>query len=149
MTFEASQARPTTRGAVADNSAGHATLRGMIDRLRTLPADLVKQTAPEVRDALEADIAATAGAGVAPDGTPWQAKQDGGKPLAGVTNDVQVTVIGTVILATLRGKFVRHHKGTARGGIRRQVLPTRKIPDALSRAIAAALAKNFHRLTGG
>lgn len=134
---------------MADNSAGHAKLQEMIERLRTLGATLGKTSAPEVRDALEADLRATTAAGTAPDGTPWEPKQDGGKPLVGVDRDITVTATGNKILATLRGKYVRHHFGTARGGVRRQVLPTRKIPDALSRAIGAVLSKNFHKIMGG
>jgi hypothetical protein len=54
-----------------------------------------------------------------------------------------------VILLKLTGNEVRHHDGTARGHVRRQILPTRKVPDTMGRAIKAVLGKHFTRLVGG
>lgn len=117
--------------------------------LRDLPKELVQGAAPEVAKALESDIQGSIAAGRAPDGAAWQLKKDGGKPLQNAGSHVTVDVVGTVVLVKLTGDDVRHHKGTARGGIRRQVLPTRKIPESVSRAISKVFGKTFQRLTGG
>lgn len=134
---------------MADNADGHAKLRAMIDRCRELPSELVKRAVPDIAHALKDDITNTASAGLTPDEEPWQEKQDGERALVGVEQDVEVTFSGSTILATLSGKFVRHHKGTARGGIRRQVLPTRKIPDSVTRAIGTVLRRHFSAIMGG
>jgi hypothetical protein len=128
---------------------GHAVLDDWIRRLRAMPEALKQGALPEVAQALDEDIHEQAGAGRAPDGSTWQPKQDGGQPLVGVENDVDVSVVGSVVLVKLTGKFVRHHRGMARGGIRRQVIPTRKVPDAVVRAISKALAKSFQASARG
>lgn len=134
---------------MADNAAAHGKLREMIERCRQLPVELVARSVPEIARALRDDIQRTAQAGTAPDGEPWQEKKDGTQALRGVERDVDVTFSGSVVIATLRGKFVRHHKRTARGGIRRQVIPTRKIPDAVTRAIGVTLRRHFSAIMGG
>lgn len=134
---------------MADNAAAHAKLREMIDRCRSLPRELVVRSVPEIARALKADIDEHVARGQAPDGAAWQLKQDGEQALVGAQQTVDVSFSGSVVLAVMRGKFVRHHKGTARGGIRRQVLPTRKIPEAVTRAIGATLRKHFSAIMGG
>jgi hypothetical protein len=129
---------------------GHAKLDEWIKMLRELPEETARGALPEVAEALREDLEATAGAGRAPDGSPWPPKkEDGGQALVGVTEDVDVSIVGTVVLVKLSGKFVRHHRGMARGGVRRQVIPTRKVPDAVGRAINKALVKSFQRVAGG
>lgn len=128
---------------------GHAVMQQWIDMLRGLPAALVQQSAPAVAQALAAEINADVAAARSPDGEAWAPKKDGGRALQNAAQQVTVDVVGTVILAKLKGPEVRHHKGTARGGIRRQILPTRKIPDNVSRAIRSVFATNFAKLTGG
>lgn len=120
----------------------------MIERVRALPTEIVRVSAPEVARALKADITLHIQQGQAPDGSAWQEKADGGRPLVGAQNDVEVEARGSVILARLTGKFVRHHKGTAKGGIRRQILPTRTIPASVVRACHEVFAKHFRRLMG-
>lgn len=127
---------------------GHATMQAWIDMLRELPDELVKASVPAVVQALGQEINGDVAAARGPDGEPWAPKQDGGRALQNAAQQVTVEAVGTVILAKLKGPEVRHHKGTARGGIRRQILPTRKIPDNVSRAIRAAFTTNFARLTG-
>ncbi len=128
---------------------GRAMLQEWIARLEHLPQELVAATVPEAARALHTDITAHVAAAESPDGAAWQPKQDGGAPLVGADQDVSVDVVGTVVLVKLKGKFVRHHKGTARGGIRRQVIPTRNVPDAVARAIGKAMTKHFQRLASG
>jgi hypothetical protein len=134
---------------MADNAAASAQLREWIERLRGLPAALVTASAPEVRDALDREIKANVAAAKGPDGTAWAPKQDGERALPNAAERVKVEVEGTVILATLRGNEVKHHKGTARGGEKRQILPTRQIPAPVTQAIKAVFGKNFARLARG
>ena len=130
-------------------SDGSTVMAGWIEALRTLPADLVKEATPAVVDELAQDINSSISGARAPDGTAWQPKQDGGAALQNAGQHVTVEAVGTVILAKLTGVEARHHKGTARGGIRRQILPTRKIPDSVSRAISTVFSATFARLMGG
>jgi hypothetical protein len=128
---------------------GRAKMDAWIAALRTLPVDLVTASTPEVAKALEDDIKASANAGAAPDGSAWQKTESGAKALPNAADRVKVEHSGSVVLARLKGNEVRHHKGTARGGIRRQILPTRKIPDNVAVAIRRVFGKHFTRLVGG
>jgi hypothetical protein len=132
-----------TSAAVADNSAAFGKLREWIEKCATLPDAIIKKAPPAIAKELESDIKRTADAGQAPDGTAWQPTLEGKRPLKSAASDVSVRTSGTTIIASLTGNAVKHHKGTARGRIRRQVLPTRKIPDAVVRAMRKVMSKYF------
>ena len=127
---------------------GRAKLDAWIKMLRTLPADVTREAAPAVADALRADIEASVSRAQSPDGTPWKPKLDGEQALVDAAQDVTVTPLDSVVLVKFTGKFVRHHRGMARGGIKRQVIPTRKVPDAVLRTISRVFATAFRRQTG-
>lgn len=127
---------------------GPARLNAWIKQLRALPEEMTREALPAVAEALRDDVARSVAAGQAPDGSAWQAKQDGGQPLVGADQDVTVEVLGTVVLMKLSGKFVRHHRGMARGGVKRVVIPTRKVPDAVGRVIHKVFGQAFQRAAG-
>lgn len=126
---------------------GSAELQGMINTLRNIP-NLAKNAAPDVADAVRDEIKKTADAGQTPFGQPWLArKHDGGRAMLHAADAVKVAAVGTTILATVKGPEARHHKGTAKGGIRRQILPiSSNIPPNIDRAVRDVLTEAFETL---
>lgn len=93
---------------------------------------------------LDRQLRANIDQGVAPDGTPWQFTQDGRQPLVNAGAALTVQPIGSVVVATLTGPEARHHLGTARGKIKRQILPDKLSPSlasTLERVLPQALAE--------
>jgi hypothetical protein len=127
---------------------GHAALDAHIRRLRELDK-LGERAAPKVAKALERELEANIRAGVGPDGTPWPATEDGHTPLQGAVSSLSVRAIGSVVVARISGIHARHHIGNVRGGVRRPILPSKRIPEPVTRAIAAVLDEEFARTMGG
>lgn len=132
----------------ANNSAGHESLRGMIARLRQL-RQLPEQAAPKVAVALEGEIKKTIAKGTAPDGTPWPATKDGRQPLTSAGKALTVTAQGSVVVARLDGHIARHHLGAVRGKVKRQILPSAKLPAQVSKAITTVVTGEFRRTMSG
>lgn len=126
---------------------GSGQLDEMIRRIRSIPR-LAAEAAPEVADALRAQLGQQVAAGQAPDGSAWKPTKDGRKPLAGAAKAIAVRAVGTVVLATLGGHEVFHHFGTERTP-KRQILPFGSLPADLATAIRAGLVRRFRRQTGG
>lgn len=120
------------------NEAAIESLDALIARLNE-SKEIPTKAAPLVAAELDRLIRAQIAAGTAPDGTPWRLKKDGGKPLQNVT--VSVKALGTSVVARLDGPAVRHNFGIAKGGIKRQILPDRKLPQPIIEAIKTVLAK--------
>jgi morphogenesis family protein len=116
-----------------------------LQELGSLDEEIAAEGAPELRRELEQQIAR----GQAPDGSPWQLTQDGEKPLKNAAASLSVRSMGPVILAKLEGPSARHHRGTARGRIRRQVLPSGKAPEALERALAKVTTAAYTKRMAG
>lgn len=118
----------------SSNDAAFAALRTQIHRLERLPI-AITESAPQVADALHAELDAQIAAGTDPEGTPWQPTQKGARPLQNASASLTVQAIGNVILAKLTGPTALHHMGQARGGVRRQILPSSKLPAKITAAI--------------
>lgn len=130
-------------------SPNHSALDAHIARIREL-AKLGERSAPTVAQALERELAAQIDAGTGPDGKPWQPTRAGTSPLRGAAKAVRVRAIGSVVLATVEGHHALHHQGRARGGVRRQILPTGgAIPPTVERAVERAVTAEFRRTMGG
>lgn len=129
------------------SEAGFAALDAHIARLRGL--DLARRAAPDAARAVQDELRRQIAAGVDPDGKPWPRTQDGRKPLATAEKALAVGAVGTTIVLRLRGHVARHHRGIARGGIERQILPRRGIPQAMDRAIRRVLADHFREAMRG
>jgi hypothetical protein len=115
--------------------AGWASSLG---RLAQLPAELPARVAPGI----EAAAVATASSGTSPSGAPWAPTQSGGQPLAGAASELSVTAGAGAVVVTLDGPSAIHHNGTARGGVRRQVIPDDgEVPPGYVDAIDAAFAE--------
>jgi hypothetical protein len=128
---------------------GNAELEAMIAKIRSIPG-LARRAAPDVADAVRAELVRTIEAGTTPAGVPWQPRQDdGGKPLAEAVKALRVAPIGTRIFCLVRGHIARHHLGRARGGIYRNVLPIKGIPAPMVKAIRGVLVEHFNGTVQG
>lgn len=136
-------------GAVPDNSAGNAKLTAQIERMRKLPRVIVTESAPIIAKRLDAITRENIDAGRSPDGTAWPLTQAGKKPLQNAGKALSVFVDGTTIVQRITGPEALHHKGQVSGGIRRQIIPTRRVPDAMVQAIEETLGSTFQRTMGG
>src|SRR3954471_14793920 len=123
-------------------------LDAMIATINKLP-ELGKRSAGDVALAVEAELRRTIASGTTPDGRPWQPTKDGARPLAGAANALAVVPVGTTIYVRLTGPEARHHLGRGRGGIVREVIPTKTIPAAMASAIRAELVRHFGEVTRG
>lgn len=127
---------------------GYTAMQAMIRKLRrlgqsaeTIAADL----APELRDELSANIAASRD----PYGTPWKPTQAGTPPLANAGAVLGVAALGTEVLAAVRGVEARHHYGRVKGGVARPILPGSKLPPQIVALITRVATKRFRLIMGG
>ena len=123
-------------------------LDAMIATISSLP-ELGKRAAGDVALAVAAELHRTIAAGTTPAGEPWQPTKDGARPLTGAAKALVVVAVGSTIYVRLTGPEARHHLGRGRGGVVREVIPTKQIPAAMARAIRAELGKHFADVTKG
>jgi hypothetical protein len=123
-------------------------LDAMIATISKLP-ELGKRAAGDVALAVETELRRTIAAGTTPDGRPWQLTKDGTRPLSGAAQALAVVPVGTTIYVRLTGPEARHHHGRGRGGVAREVIPTKTIPAPMANAIRAELARHFGEVTRG
>jgi hypothetical protein len=128
---------------------GFAELDAMIARIRKLP-ELVRSAAPEIADAVHAELDKTIARGADAYGTPWKPREDGGRPLVTAGKALVVVPVGKSIVMRLFGHIARHHNGRAKGGIYRRVIPTSgTLPDSFNRVIKRELVARFDAITKG
>jgi hypothetical protein len=130
------------------NSSGKQALDEQIARIRSLPG-LAERAAPAIARATQNELARTIAAGTTPDGVPWKKTQAGERPLQNAAREVRVSAQGSVVVTSIEGHLALHHLGRAKGGVRRQVIPTKAIPDPVTRAIETALTGEFRATMGG
>lgn len=123
---------------MGSNAAAFAALDAQIRRLRAVEG-LAAAVAPEVAQALKAELDAQIARGQGPDGTPWPKRADGGQPLRNAAESTTVVAVGSVIVARVTGRHAFHHRGQTRGNVVRQILPSRRIPEPFTRAIKKVL----------
>lgn len=125
-----------------DNGQAFAELQGWIDKLNTLD-DLPSEVAKDVAPALDAKIRANISAGVDPEGKPWQLTKEGKKPLTNAGAALTVRAISSVVQAKLEGHVALHHLGAAKGNVRRQILPSSRLPQPMTEAVKQVAIKRF------
>lgn len=126
----------------------HSALDAHIARIRQL-GNLAAKSAPEVAKEVERELRSQIAAGTGPDGSPWAPTKAGTTPLRGAARALRVRAIGTVIVATLEGHHALHDQGRARGGVRRKVLPSAKMPQPIASAVERVVTREFKRTMGG
>lgn len=120
----------------------------MVAQLRAIK-DLGQRVAPMIAQDLRVEIGQQIERAETPDGRAWQETQDGRKPLRNAAKALSVRAVGTTIVAMLEGPEARHHTGKARGGIKREILPSKDIPDSMARVTKRAIDREFTRIVGG
>lgn len=130
------------------NAAAFARLNEQIRRIRSIPK-LARAAAPEVAQEVKREIDATIAAGTDPEGNPWPATKSGDPALVNAARAVSVRAVGSVVLVTLTGPEVHHHRGGTRGHVRRPIIPTRGLPGPMTKAIRTVLARRFGELMKG
>lgn len=127
---------------------GMSALDRQIARLREL-GRLVPVSTPVVASAVKDELAAQLRRGEAPDGRPWAKTAEGRDALPNAARDLSVRPVGTTIVCRIDGVHARHHFGHVRGGIKRQILPSGKIPDPVVVAIDKVITREFRKTMGG
>ena len=128
---------------------GSIALNAQIAKLRRLGPALTKGGAPAVALAVRGELAAQIAAGTGPDGRAWKPTKAGTPPLRNAAAALTVRAVGTVVVATLSGVEARHHLGAVKGKVKREILPTGKIPDPVTRAITRVVTAEFEAIMGG
>ncbi len=127
---------------MANNATGFAALDAHIARLRSLPG-IAGRAAPDVAESLLEVASEDIAAGKSPDGSQLQPTKEGAQPLRNAASALHVGAIGSTIIMRLTGPEARHHRGIARGGVIRQLIPTTKIPAQYAKAITEVLDEHF------
>lgn len=130
---------------------GDAELDEIIARIRKVP-QLGRIAAPEVADAVDAQLRSTIGAGESSDGKPWAPrKADGGRALVHASDAVKVGAIGSVVWMRVTGIEAAHHRGAVKGKVARPIIPTAAtgIPAGMIAPVTNALTEVFKREVGG
>jgi hypothetical protein len=109
---------------VADNTAAFAALDKHIARVQSVPG-VAKRIAPDLAKDVQRILVKNIAAGIGPDGNRWQATKDGAAPLRNAARALTVSAVDAMIVMLLEGPEAKHHKGSARGRIKRLILPTR------------------------
>jgi hypothetical protein len=129
-------------------SDGRAALDAQIAKLRGLGDALTDAAAPAVAEAVQDKIETNIASGRGPDGKAWEPTATGRQPLQGALKAVETRAVGDTIVVTLEGHEVHHHRGDTRGNIQRQIIPTKKTPQPIARAIESVLADKFREHMG-
>lgn len=126
---------------------GSIALRAQIAKLQEL-GNITTTATPTVAKAVKDEVVKQVNQGLGPDGKPWKETKAGTPPLQGAGRAVKVSAVGTVILLRLDGRHARHHLGAVKGGVKREQIPTGKIPDPVTRAITKVLTGEFRQIMG-
>ena len=117
-------------------------LNAMIAHLRAIP-DLVQSALPECAAECKAVIAENIAAQRGPDGTPWQPGAKGQPVLEDAVSAVEAIATGNTILIRVSGIEAKHHFGFVRGKIARPIIPTRKAPQPMTKAIERVIMRRL------
>jgi hypothetical protein len=127
---------------------GEQTLARWIAQLNEL-GELPARSAPKIAVALKREIEANVARQVGPDGKPWPATEAGTPALKNVGSHLRVVAVGSVVIAELEGHYARHHLGAVRGKRKRQILPSGKLTEPMTRAVKSVVTGEFHAIMGG
>lgn len=103
---------------------GVRQLDDMIRRVDLL-GGMAERVAPRVGEVLRSEVNAAVAAQRSPGGSPWAPSKTGGRVLERAASKAQVSVDGSRVSVSLDGPEAMHNDGRARGGVRRQILPSR------------------------
>lgn len=127
---------------------GYAVFDSLIASLHKLDKALVVEARPALAKIMREDVEASIAAQTDAYGEPWQRAQDGTQMFEGT--QARSLVRGSKIVLTLDGYHARHHRGYAKGGVKRAILPTQGLipPKTVSR-MKRELEKRFRTAMEG
>ena len=120
--------------------AGLEALDEAIAKIRELGI-IAEKIAPIVARELQGVIAENIAAGRTADGEPWLLTKKGEQPLRGAAKAVEASASGSRVVLTVSGPEALHHLGRAKGGIAREILPRKTLPDAWIKSIERAVKR--------
>jgi hypothetical protein len=130
--------------------SGAASLDEMIASLNRLAGGAVeKEVVPALGKAILTEVQRTANAGTSPEGKAWAPKKAGGQALTTAADKIKLAVSGHKITLSIAGPLALHHRGWARGGVQRQVLPISNMPNNVESAARRELEKQRRKLLEG
>lgn len=133
--------------ADATNKKGFAALDAQIKKLREL-GEIPTRVAPKVAQSAKREIARNVQAQRGPDGKPWAKGKQGQPVLRGAGKAVRASAVGSVVVLTLDDHHARHHLGAVKGKVKREILPTTKIPRPMTKAIERVVTGEFRAIMG-
>ena len=129
------------------NRKGFASLDAHIKKLRTL-GEIPERVAPKVAVSAKQEISRNASQQRGPDGRPWPKGKKGQAVLVGAGNAVRASAVGSVVVLSLDGHYARHHLGAVKGKTKREILPNKRIPQTMTRAITRVVTGEFFAIMG-
>jgi hypothetical protein len=127
---------------------GFAALQAYIARVRSLE-HFAREAAPACAEELKDELDAQIARGEDPNGAKWPLRKDTGeRTLKDAAKALAVVAVGRTVFFRLRGPEARHHKGFARGGVIRRVLPVAGLPRGYALAIKRGLERRFEQTMG-
>lgn len=130
------------------DASGKAALDAHIARIRAIPG-LAMRAAPAVAAQTRVEISRTIAAGTTPDGVPWAKTKKGEEPLRNAASGLRVSAQGSVVVTSIEGHLALHHLGVAKGRVKRQIIPSKTIPNPVTKAIETVLAGEFRATMDG
>jgi hypothetical protein len=109
---------------------------------------MVDAASPQLVRAARRVIADQVARGEDPTGKAWKLTKKGARPLVRAAEAVTVRMSGKILTMSIFDHHARHHIGSARGKVRRRILPSSKLPDPYAQAIRRVLVVNFNRTMG-
>lgn len=124
------------------------TLEERIARIRAVPGVAVR-VAPAVAVGVADVVREHAARGEDPYGRAWPPTAKGERPLRRAGDAVRASSSGPVAIVRVVGVEALHDQGRARGGVRRQILPSRSLPADGVAAVDAAVNADLARVLKG
>lgn len=133
------------------NSDALESISRMIKSLRALPRAVTDELAPKVAEIFQEDVERSIAAGTAPDGTLWKPRaKDGSRPLEDAAAHVYTAAIGSIVYLRVKGVEARHHRGTVKGKVKRQIIyEGTQIPKRVADKVIALQLAAFQRVMLG
>ena len=126
-----------------------ATIEQIAARVRALGPRGVVGAMPELVAAVRDELSATVASGTTPEGEAWPMRKKGGRALQNAMSAVHVGAVGMLIVVRLTGVEARHHRGLAKGGVDRPIIPTGALPAAWGRAFKRVFDERFGEAANG
>jgi hypothetical protein len=115
--------------------------------LRGLGKKVIEDARADIARAMKSETERTIAAQTDAYGEPWKPGTEGEQMLEGT--QIETKIRGPKIMLRIVGYHARHHRGYARGGVKRGILPERGLmPPAMARAVKRVVEKRFLQAKG-